>query len=208
MAQTEENLTDQDKVEETTEQDKVLETLEAMYSAAEKFDLTNPSSGLTTAQRHRIHIVAELAPKQKGVIALTVTAAAKKIVTPIQDIRKMKTEVPGGYSARSLDKDVTSKFMRKKFGIHFAMMESGATSRTLEQNGFFTLRYKGNIGGRNGKIKMPFLRILDDMEKQGVEPKNYLLPLFASLIKQKKKLTNLQKKQLERRLRVFYQFHT
>lgn len=137
----------------------------------------------------------------KAIVTVLTTCLVKKIENPKQDIRYHKNELKGGYSGRTFDTKFITPFFKKYFS-RFAMKESGWLTRSIEQPHPFNLKFHGKI--RDKEVKKSFLQILNDVEENKADPKNYLLALFILLlheIKQSivllsKKKINLQKKLL------------
>ena len=180
------------------ENERAENALNSVYVDAESLEGDYKKLGLTESQLDRIETISKYATAQKGVVTVLVTLLTKKIITPSQDVRQHKAELQGGFSGRTLDTKIITPLMLKKFGIHFAMAESGWLSRTLEQSEAYTLSYKGKI---SSTVKMPFLNILNDIELLGVDPEAYLKILLAKLILQKKDhdqtITNTISKKIE-----------
>ena len=167
----------------STEYQKAKDALNSAYVNALSLGKEFEKLGLTKTQLGRIETISKYAAKQKAAVTVLVTLLTKKIISPSQDVRQHKKELPAGFSGRTLDTEIITPFMLKKFGIHFAMAESGWLTRSFEQKALYTLHYKGKI---SKTVKMPFLNIVNDVEKKGVDPETYLEILLAKLILQKK----------------------
>ena len=180
------------------ENERAENALNSVYVDAESLEGDYKKLGLTESQLDRVETISKYATAQKGAVSVLVTLLTKKIITPSQDVRQHRADLDNGFSGRTLDTKIITPFMLKKFGIHFAMAESGWLSRTLEQSEAYTLSYKGKI---SSTVKMPFLNILNDIELLGVDPEAYLKILLAKLILQKKDydqtITNTISKKIE-----------
>lgn len=136
--------------------------------------------GLSDTQRKWIVTITEKVESQKAVLAVLITSIVKKIETPTQDIRYHKKELLNGYSGRGFDTSHVTPFIMEKFP-RFAMKGgSGWLTRSLEQAHPFTLEFPGKI--RNLSVKDAFLQILNDIEENQANPKNYLKAIFAAMI--------------------------
>ena len=158
--------------------DQIRSILEAAYNLAESKG--NTDSELSESQENWIKTVTEKAESQKAVLAVLITSLTKKIETPTQDVRYHKMELPNGYSGRSFDTSYVTPFIAEKFQ-RFAMKSgSGWLTRSLEQAHPYTLEYPGRI--LNKTVREAFLQILNDIEENQANPKQYLQAIFASLI--------------------------
>ena len=153
---------------------------------------------LTQQQLAWITYVALKSESQKAIPSALITSLIKKIENPKQDIRQHKTDLPNGYSGRSLDTKIITPFLKRNFG-RIAMKESGWLTRSIEQPVPFDLKFSGKI--RDKKVKEAFLKILDDVQINNFDPKIYLLVLFEKLILQKKSYEESQK-QLTKSVKV------
>jgi DNA (cytosine-5)-methyltransferase 1 len=107
-----------------------------------------------------------------------------KILYPNQDVRKHQANIQNGYSGRTFDTKYVTPFLKSKNFVG-AMKESGWLTRSLEQNLPYDLKYPGKINGK--AIKESFLSILNDVEENNANPKEYLIALFAGSIIEKGK---------------------
>ena len=87
-----------------------------------------------------------------------------------------------GYSGRTFDTRYITPFMKQKQFLG-AMKESGWLTRSLEQNIPYNLDFPGKIN--NKEVKDAFLKILNDIEENGADPKNYLMGIFHLSIKER-----------------------
>ena len=122
----------------------------------------------------------------KGVFTALVSSLTYKILYPEQDIRYHKVNLPNGYSGRTFDTKYVTPFLKSKkfFG---AMKESGWLTRSIEQPHAFTLDFPGNI--KSVKAKEAFLNILNDIEENDADAREYLVNIFNKSIIEKSKKT-------------------
>ena len=132
-----------------------------------------------------IKIVAQNCSKQKGVYTVLITLLIHKILEPNQDIRYHQSNMPGGFSGRTIDTQYITPTL-KELGLP-AMAESGWLTRSLEQPYPYTLDYNGKIN--NKSVRDAFLHIIDFVQQK---PK-YAELVTKILIKQVKNLTQANK---------------
>ncbi len=121
----------------------------------------------------------------KGVYTVLFTSLFYKILFPSQDVRYHQANMEGGYSGRSFDTKYVTPFLKSK-RFSGAMKESGWLTRSLEQNIPYDLDFPGKIN--NKIVKTSFLNILNDIEINETNPKDYLLTLMKlSIIEKSKK---------------------
>jgi len=100
---------------------------------------------LSPEQGEWVEIIVTKAESQKAVLAATLTSLVKKVVTPEQDIRLHKVEMPGGYSGRSFDTQYVTTFLHEKMPRLAMKSGSGWLTRSIEQNHAFGLDFTGKI---------------------------------------------------------------
>jgi DNA (cytosine-5)-methyltransferase 1 len=108
-----------------------------------------------------IQTIAQNCSKQKGVYTVLTTLLIHKIIKPTQDIRYHQSNMPNGFSGRTIDTQYITPTL-KELGLP-AMAESGWLTRSLEQPYPYTLNYNGKIN--NKAVKEAFLNIIDFVEK-------------------------------------------
>jgi len=119
--------------------------------------------------------------KNKSLISAMVTSMLKKIDGPKQDIRLHRTDFEGGYSARSLDTDVTTPFFKKHFP-KYANKESGFLSMATRAQIPWTKKDGSRIRTRASKEFMSsFLEIFDAIESKKIAPNDVLMYFFEKL---------------------------
>lgn len=126
-----------------------------------------------------LNIIISRSETSKGVLTVTITSLAHKIVNPEQDIRIHQDNMPNGYSGRGIDKKFVTPFLKS---ANFpSMAESGWLTRSLEQKSPYTLEYGGSITPK--ALKEAFLYILDRVEEHNANPQIYLTYIFKELVK-------------------------
>lgn len=168
-------------IEEEKMESSVESFLENIYKAA---SVMNDDIRLSKDQRLWADTISEKEETFKGVYTVTVTSLVYKCLHPDQDIRLHQANMDNGYSGRSFDTKYITPFLKQKkfFG---AMKESGWLTRSLEQNLPYDLDYPGKINSK--KVKTSFLNILNDVEVNNANPKEYLLTIFFNSISLKGK---------------------
>ncbi len=134
---------------------KILENLHT--EAIEKKDYSNKLNHKTL---QNIQTIAQKSFNQKGVFTVLVTLSIYKIVHPKQDIRNHQTQIPNGFSGRTIDTKYITPTL-KKLGLP-SMAESGWLTRSLEQPYPYGLDYEGKI--RNKTVKKAFLELVHSIE--------------------------------------------
>ena len=153
------------------------EVLETAYTTA----FAALPSGLTAQQQEWAQEIVTRAETQKAVLAAVLTSLVKKSVSPEQDVRLHKVEMPGGYSGRSFDTQFVTPFLHEKMPRLAMKSGSGWLTRSIEQNHPFSLDFPGKI--QDKAIKSAFLQILNDVQVNQTSPKPYLEEIFALLIR-------------------------
>lgn len=120
----------------------------------------------------------------KGVYTALVSSLTYKTLHPEQDVRLHKIEFEGGYSGRSYDTRYVTPFLKTK-NFDGKMKESGWLTRSIEQASPFNLDFPGKIS--NSNVKRAFLEILNDVEVNNANPREYLTTIFFLSIEKKKK---------------------
>ena len=161
---------------------KARDILEAAYAVASAEN--GPETLLSEQQREWVETIVTKAESQKAVLAATATSLVKKLVTPEQDVRLHKVEMPGGYSGRSFDTQYVTSFLHEKMPRLAMKSGSGWLTRSLEQNHPFTLDFPGKIQDKD--VKNAFLQILNDLEVNEADAASYLNELFALLLRHAK----------------------
>jgi len=151
--------------------------------------LTKAVSNISSKKRKKysdiivfnIDILIENIDKNKSLISAMVTSILKKISDPNQDIRLHRTDFDGGYSARTLDTDITTPFFKKHFP-KYANKESGFLSMATRAQIPWTKKDGNRIRTRAGKqFISSFLEIFDAIENKKINSKETLIYFFEKL---------------------------
>lgn len=159
-----------------------ISLLESAYKKAEEALKRNKRipdpKNLSPEEKQSLEFIASHSEGNKGVLTVLITSLAHKSLKPKQDIRKHQSNIPGGYSGRSIDTKFITPFMQK---IGFpAMAESGWLTRSLEQDRPYGLNYHGKITPK--ELKKAFLDLIDRVQTKGSDPADYLIFLFQLLV--------------------------
>ena len=128
-----------------------------------------------------IDVLVNSIDKNKSLVSALVTSLLKKITDPTQDIRLHRTDFEGGYSARSLDTEITTPFFKQHFP-KYANKESGFLSMATRTQIPWTKEDGSRIRTRASKEFMnSFLDIFDAVESQKINPKDTLIYFFEKL---------------------------
>lgn len=134
--------------------------------------------------RNKITIIGNNCLNQKGVYTVLVTLLYYKYLHPEQDVRLHQANMIGGFSGRSFDTSFVTPILRE-LGLP-SMAESGWLTRSLEQPYPYYLNYEGKI---SGGCKIPFLEILDYLEKNpqsSLDLLKILLSVVTDVVKKSK----------------------
>ncbi|BDR84447.1 DNA cytosine methyltransferase [Clostridium tetani] len=155
-----------------------IQFLENIYQEAVNMkDLSDVK--LNERQLEWVNTIVEKEEILKGVFTVLFTSLVYKCLNPGQDVRLHQANMENGYSGRTFDTKYITPFLKSK---HFygAMKESGWLTRSLEQNLSYTLDYPGKIS--NKKVKSSFLNILNDIEENKENPRDYLKALIKESV--------------------------
>ncbi len=158
------------------------ELLEGIYnSTLTEIENSNYSTTLPPQTQEQIKLLVSRSEANKGLLTVLITLLTHKIIDPSQDIRNHQTQIPNGFSGRTIDSNYVTPFMKSvKFP---AMSESGWLTRSLEQPLPYNLDYPGKITPKC--VKDAFLSIIDNVQNRGMSPKVILNYLFRLLIEQR-----------------------
>ena len=145
----------------------------------ESLDIEKISNILPENINIYIQTVAQNCSKQKGVYTVLVTLLVHKILEPTQDIRYHQSNMPNGFSGRTIDTQYITPTL-KELGLP-AMAESGWLTRSLEQPYPYTLNYNGKINSK--LVKKAFLNIIDFVEKKPAQAE-IIAKVLIYLVKQ------------------------
>ena len=102
-----------------------------------------------------INTLIEGIDKNKSIVSALVTSLLTKICAPNQDIRLHRVDFEGGYSARSLDTDITTPFFKKHFP-RYANKESGFLTLATRERIPWTKDTSQGLKIRRQQIKIVF----------------------------------------------------
>jgi len=159
---------------------KEKEILEKALLQAKELIETKKTSQFPDIISMNIDALVKKIDSNKSLLSVMVTSLAKKITTPKQDIRLHRTDFRGGYSARSLDTEVTVPF----FKIHFpryANKESGFLTLATREKIKWTLTEGRNLKVRDNAVKNSFLQIFDGVQNRKASPFECLVYIFIKL---------------------------
>ena len=126
----------------------------------------------------------------KSIVSALVTSLLKKIIEPTQDVRLHRVDFEGGYSARTLDTQLTSPFFKNHFP-KYANKESSFLTLATRERIKWTKNEGQNLKIRDKKLRRSFLNIFEQIEENSQNPTIYLIYIFAKLIKLSESEANL-----------------
>ena len=158
------------------------ETLEkALFYALESENITSTTEIFDNIAKSIDVLIANI-DSNKSLLSALVTSIVKKSICPEQDIRLHRTDFTNGYSARSLDTNVTAPFFKQHFP-KYANKESAFLTLATRERIAWTLDDGIFLKIRNKAVKNAFLNILDTVENNRVTCENCLVYIFTNLIK-------------------------
>ena len=155
----------------------IEQRIERLYNEALSKDLERDFIGLPDLLIGHLDTIALASENSKGVLAVTLTSLAYKLLHPEQDIRRHQQSIDGGYSGRTFDSHYITPFLRAKSFPNMA--ESGWLTRSLEQKVPYDLNYPGAISPRT--LKDAFLGTLDMVENDTFDLEAAIQYIFARL---------------------------
>ena len=153
--------------------------LEKAIEDADKLISYNKFDNISSDLKNNINILIDNIDKNKSIIQAIVTSCIKKIDNPEQDIRRNRTDFKNGYSARTLDTNITTPFFKKYF-LKYSNKESAFLTLATREKIEWSIKDGKEIKIRNEKVKMSFLLIIDSIENHG-NAYCCLVYLFAKL---------------------------
>lgn len=133
-------------------------------------------------QRDYLSLIGKNCVNQKGLYTVLTTLLYYKYLHPAQDVRRHQKQIKGGFSGRTFDTHYVTPVLKKE-GLP-AMAESGWLTRSLEQPYPYDYAYNGKMPA---KLKMPFLDVLDYVEKNPQAALSMLMILLNAVIQESKK---------------------
>jgi DNA (cytosine-5)-methyltransferase 1 len=167
-----------------------IETLENLYRQAVQIYETQNEIPFPEIIVGNVNTLIEAIDKNKSIISALVTSLLTKIYTPNQDIRLHRVDFEGGYSARSLDTDITTPFFKKYFP-RYANKESGFLTLATRERIAWTQIEGQALKIRRQNVKDSFLNILDAVQNNTADASQVLVYLFYKLY-----ILSLQYKQI------------
>jgi DNA (cytosine-5)-methyltransferase 1 len=143
---------------------KEKEILAQAYSFAENLDFDT----VTNIIKYDVDIMIEKIDGNKSLISALVTSLLKKLNMPTQDIRLHRADFKNGYSARTLDTQVTSPFFKDNFP-KYANKESSFLTLATRERIKWTKNEGENLKIRDKQLKASFLNIFEQIEVQNTD---------------------------------------
>ena len=166
--------------------------LEKAIKYSDKLISYNKFDNIPSDLKNNLNILIDNIDKNKSIIQAIVTSCIKKINNPEQDIRKHRTDFKNGYSARTLDTNITTPFFKKYF-LKYSNKESAFLTLATREKIEWSIKSGKELKIRNEKVKMSFLLIIDSIENHG-NAYCCLIYLFArlKLLLNKAKILNIE----------------
>ena len=159
---------------------KETEILEKALSDAKKLIEKNKVNKFPDVIKSNIDTLIGKIDSNKSLLSALVTSLVKKITTPEQDIRLHRTDFEKGYSARSLDTQITAPFFKQHFP-KYANKESAFLTLATREKIPWTKTEGQNLKIRDKNVKTSYLEIFDVIQKGKVKQKDCLQYIFAKL---------------------------
>ncbi|MDR0375689.1 MAG: hypothetical protein LBH85_08195 [Treponema sp.] len=156
------------------------ETLEKLYTQAVQIYERQNTISFPEIITGNVDALIEAIDKNKSIVSALVTSLLTKICVPNQDIRLRRVDFEGGYSARSLDTDITTPFFKKYFP-RYANKESGFLTLATRERIAWTQIEGQALKIRRRNVKDSFLYILDAVQNNTVDASQVLIYLFYKL---------------------------
>ncbi len=166
------------------------EILEKTFQDAVKLLESDRIKQIPVEIRTDIDYLIEKIDSNKSIVSALVTSLVKKILDPKQDVRLHRTDFENGYSARSLDTQVTTLFFKNHFP-KYANKESSFLTLATRERIKWTKDEGQNLKIRDKKLRTSFLNVFEQVEENNQTPDIYLKYLFAKLVKLSESETNL-----------------
>ncbi|MDR2149713.1 MAG: hypothetical protein LBO67_02630 [Spirochaetaceae bacterium] len=155
-------------------------TLEQLYTRAVQIYETQNEISFPEIISENVNALIEAIDKNKSIVSALVTSLLTKICTPNQDIRLHRVDFEGGYSARSLDTNITTPFFKKYFP-RYANKESGFLTLATRERIAWTQTEGQALKIRRQNVKDSFLNILDAVQNNTADASQVLIYLFYKL---------------------------
>jgi DNA (cytosine-5)-methyltransferase 1 len=103
----------------------------------------------------------------KSLVQLIVTTLLKKIVSPEQDIRLHMAKFEGGYSARGLDTEVTTRLFKRYFP-KYANKETAFLTKATRTEIIWDFTNGLKLPLRSKQLIQPFLQLIDKIQNETI----------------------------------------
>lgn len=157
-----------------------IEILEKLYNDTIQIYETHKEVTFPEAISGDVNVLIQAIDKNKSIVSALVTSLLMKICTPNQDIRLHRVDFEGGYSARSLDTNITTPFFKKHFP-RYANKESGFLTLATRERIAWTKTEGQALKIRNRIVKNSFLSLLDAVQNNTLDASQILVYLFYRL---------------------------
>jgi DNA (cytosine-5)-methyltransferase 1 len=157
-----------------------IDLLENLRKQAVQLYETRDAVSFPSKITENIDVLVREIDKNKSIVSALATSMLKKICNPAQDIRFHRTDFEGGYSARSLDTDVTSPFFKKYFP-RYANKESGFLTLATRERIAWTETEGQALKIRKQMVKDSFLYLIDSVQDEAAGASQVLVYLFYKL---------------------------
>lgn len=131
---------------------------------------------LDIEQKNWVETIVNNKLEYEFIYKVIVSSLVYKCINPNQDVRLHKVELDNGYNAIEFDTNYTTQFLKLK-NMCNNKKESGWKSKSIDKIHPFTLNFPGRI--KNIQVKNAFLQILNDIEENKQDAKEYLKAIFA-----------------------------
>jgi DNA (cytosine-5)-methyltransferase 1 len=152
------------------------EILEKAFQDAVKFSESQEIESIA-----EIDYLIEKIDSNKSIVSALVTSLLKKIIEPNQDVRLHRVDFENGYSARTLDTQITTPFFKEHFS-KYANKESSFLTLATRERIKWTKTDGQNLKIRNKKLRECFLNVFEQIEENKANPQIYLSYIFFKLI--------------------------
>jgi DNA (cytosine-5)-methyltransferase 1 len=116
----------------------------------------------------------------KSLVQLIVTTLLKKIVSPEQDIRLHMAKFEGGYSARGLDTEVTTRLFKRYFP-KYANKETAFLTKATRTEIIWDFTNGLKLPLRSKQLIQPFLQLIDKIQNETINLRDSIAYIFGKL---------------------------
>jgi len=157
-----------------------LYILEELYTIALKIVEQNKLEDTRTEIKDAINPFINKIETDKSLIQLFVTTLLKKIISPSQDIRLHMVKFDGGYSARGLDTEVTTRFFKKYFP-KYANKETAFLTKATRTEIIWDFENGVKLPLRSKQLISPFLELIDKIQNETINLRDTITYIFGRL---------------------------